>query len=68
MTMPTNEPGEFPANLGAFCRLAVGRLGYQDTDHVLDVLDENFALIRDREFNCCFDQRLAWAILRGEMG
>ena len=63
--MPTNEP-EFPANLRAFCQLAVDRLGYEDVDHVLDMLDENFDIVRDREFGCCFDQGLAWAILRGE--
>lgn len=63
--MPTNEP-EFPANLQAFCQLAVERLGYGSVDHVLDVLDENFPVVRDREFNCCFLQGVAWAILEGK--
>ena len=62
-----DEP-EFPANLKAFCQLVVDRLGYEDIDHVLDVLDENFDVVQDRALDCCFDQRLAWAILQGESG
>lgn len=62
-----NEPVEFPANLKAFCRLAVERLGYESIDHVMDVLDENFDVVQDhRTLDCCFDQILAWAILKGE--
>ena len=63
--MPMSEP-KFPVNLGAFCRLAVERLGYEGVDHVLDVLDENFPVVRDRELDCCFPQGVAWLILRGK--
>jgi len=58
---------EFPANLKAFCQLAVDRLGYEDIDSVLDVLDENFDVVQDRALDCCFDQDWAWSILRGEL-
>jgi len=61
-----NEP-EFPANLKAFCQLAVDRLGYENISSVLDVLDENFDVVQDRELDCCFDQSLAWSILQGEL-
>lgn len=60
-----NEP-EFPANLKAFCQLVVDELGYANITHVLDVLDVNFEIVRDRALDCCFDQDLAWSILRGE--
>ena len=63
--MTPSDP-EFPANLRAFCQMAVDRLGYGSVDHVLDVLDANFPVVRDREFNCCFPQGAAWAVLRGE--
>lgn len=59
---------EFPVNLMAFCQLVVEQLGYQDADHVLDVLDENFDMPQDRALDCNFDQGLAWAILQGEDG
>lgn len=57
---------EFPTNLRAFCELVVERLGYESINHVLDVLDENFDVVQDRELDCCFDQDLAWTILGGE--
>jgi len=60
-----NEP-EFPANLKAFCQLAVDRLGYENISSVLDVLDENFDVVQDRALDCWFDQRLAWSILQGD--
>lgn len=63
-----NESTEFPANLKAFCQLAVDELGYENITHVLDVLDRNFDVVQDRALDCCFDQRLAWAILGGENG
>ena len=63
--MMPSEP-EFPVNLEAFCRLAVDRLGYEDIDHVLDLLGEIFPVVQDRELDCCFPQGVAWAILRGE--
>ena len=63
-----SEPIEFPINLMAFCRLAVKRLGYRDTERVLDVLDENFPMPQDRALDCNFDPGLAWVILRGEQG
>jgi len=62
-----SEP-EFPANLRAFCQVAVNRLGYENITHVLDVLDENFDVVRDRALDCCFAQGVAWDILRGEIG
>ena len=62
------EPTEFPINLMAFCRLVVEWLGYQNTDHVLNILDENFPVVQDRALDCNFDQRLAYAILAGEKG
>jgi len=57
---------EFPANLKAFCELVVERLGYESINHVLDMLDENFDIVQDQALDCCFDQSLGWAILRGE--
>ena len=66
MTTLMNEP-ELPANLGAFCRLVVERLGYENITHVLDVLDANFDVVQGRALDCCFDQDLAWAILESEL-
>ena len=66
--MNTLSNPEFPANLRAFCQMAVDRLGYGNVDHVLDVLDANFEIVQDRELDCCFDQGLALAILQGEGG
>lgn len=63
--MATNKP-EFPANLKGFCQLVVDQLGYESIDHVLNILDANFDVVQDRELDCCFDQSLAWAVLRGE--
>jgi hypothetical protein len=59
---------EFPASLQAFCQKAVDELGYQDVDHVLDILDANFPVVRDRALDCCFDPGVAWAVLQGEVG
>ena len=62
-----DEQVEFPVNLRAFCQLIVECLGYESIDHVLDVLDENFDVAQDQALDCCFDQSLAWDILRGEI-
>lgn len=62
------EPTEFPINLRAFCQLAVDKLGYATIEHVLDILDANLEIVRDRALNCCFPPELAWAILSGEQG
>lgn len=61
-----NEP-KYPANLKAFCELAVKELGYESIDYVLDVLDANFPVAQDLALDCCFDQGLAWAVLGGKV-